>query len=1153
VAEHISPGVLTSYPQRASAQFQSSQSLSAATGCAFPMQCDPSSPRMVLRRVTLDETSMQRPEPVADEANGMEEDVIEVVTFSAARRSEDNDDASLAAQTHAKDLRMEQMQSQIAELQARLDALSEHDGKTEGRGEDIKSLEDLDADSANREFIPKVREVRWEEFKNRFGPGTRSYAVDVLLAGPLLEQEMFQEMQNRQPSLRRRGSKKAKPSEMHAVEDGGGGAITVVDKAMQNAGSEDVWMQRVRINSPTLLAILSRHEKETWSMLPRTFFRPFRNFIHFYDELRQNLEELESKWGDSESTTPGEPTGSIADRADGADGRTLRTRIEDTFTSIDDCPTALRELRCLVRFIEDKILPLRDGYLRPGSEGLKQKIHFDDLFYLFKPGEIIFHPSKDDADHHRRSSPTQSVWRVVGVRCPLPRFKYHNTNNIRVTRNASGSDWESQNFVVECYYIDFNGDEYCPVSKMFQIQPFENERQISHLPVYPFSYVEKSEEMLDLHRNQGEHFTDLAKVRHFSYNWRTLVSSPLGEVVTDTEGVVHRHALHINSDVIVDPVEAFQVCASWKPVAAVFRKLDEELVTTADDVLVYEWSGRDRAKVLSREPGILSLMGSIPVWERNKCLDTDPFLSAVRDRHGNGKRVSDEDLDDMDLCLLPTRTFAYVLKDRRFFQLDTRKLRPVVASETAFRSLKINMEHKRMIQALIQSHFRNRANERRFGVEGRSQDLISGKGRGLVFLLHGKPGVGKSATAEAVAQACKKPIFSISSGDLGTKPREVEMSLQAIFRMASMWDAILLFDEVDTFFSQRNEAGSSVTKGALTAIFLGVLERYPGILFLTTNRIGALDEAFKSRVQVSIYYPPLGEHQTMEIWKMNIDRLREIEMEKSRVTGEEPLEIDEEEILAFALAHFRSHKEGKGRWNGRQIRTAFQIASSLTRYDALEGQANGNANPYRPRPKLGVAHFRTMSLLTREFDDYIVETLGKTHEDMAWESSARADHVTSPSQLSVPQDTRDDYGLNGPGRRRASSNAYAVTSPPPSDTVLKYSDFSGESSLPPTPYRGGQDLDINTRFENASAALPRSPVPEPYFQNSGYSGRSTNVQERPQQGLLRRDASNISLHHSVVSPCLPDQDSYTGDRQDDGFRAMDTSSRRTRREQYSPP
>jgi len=53
-------------------------------------------------------------------------------------------------------------------------------------------------------------------------------------------------------------------------------------------------------------------------------------------------------------------------------------------------------------------------------------------------------------------------------------------------------------------------------------------------------------------------------------------------------------------------------------------------------------------------------------------------------------------------------------------------------------------------------------------------------------------------------------------------------------------------------------------------VFLRVLEYYSGILFLTTNRVGTLDEAFKSRIHLSLYYPSLNRDQTLQIFEMNI-------------------------------------------------------------------------------------------------------------------------------------------------------------------------------------------------------------------------------------------------------------------------------------------
>ena len=49
-------------------------------------------------------------------------------------------------------------------------------------------------------------------------------------------------------------------------------------------------------------------------------------------------------------------------------------------------------------------------------------------------------------------------------------------------------------------------------------------------------------------------------------------------------------------------------------------------------------------------------------------------------------------------------------------------------------------------------------------------------------------------------------------------------------------------------------------------MFLRVLEYYEGIMFLTTNRIGIFDSAFKSRVHLAIRYPALSVASRRELW-----------------------------------------------------------------------------------------------------------------------------------------------------------------------------------------------------------------------------------------------------------------------------------------------
>lgn len=111
------------------------------------------------------------------------------------------------------------------------------------------------------------------------------------------------------------------------------------------------------------------------------------------------------------------------------------------------------------------------------------------------------------------------------------------------------------------------------------------------------------------------------------------------------------------------------------------------------------------------------------------------------------------------------------------------------------------------------------------------------------------------------------------------------------------------------------------------AVFLRVLEYYAGILFLTTNRIGDFDEAFASRIHMSLHYPQLTEISKIKVFKLSLRLIKNRYASRNR-----KIKIDEDEILQTAGAHWRNEPEA--RWNGRQIRNACQTALALAEYEA---------------------------------------------------------------------------------------------------------------------------------------------------------------------------------------------------------------------------
>lgn len=162
-------------------------------------------------------------------------------------------------------------------------------------------------------------------------------------------------------------------------------------------------------------------------------------------------------------------------------------------------------------------------------------------------------------------------------------------------------------------------------------------------------------------------------------------------------------------------------------------------------------------------------------------------------------------------------------------------------------------------------------------------------------------------------------------------------------------------------------------------MFLRVLEYYSGILILTTNRVGSFDEAIKSRVHCALYYPLLGKAQTFKIWQMNIKTLEE---RNATVDPRLRVQFNAREIEDFARSHWKTGNKSN-RWNGRQIKNAFQTAVSLADWDSIKRESpNG--------PLLEAAHFRKVAEASEHFDMYLKKTR-RSDQDRARENDQRND------------------------------------------------------------------------------------------------------------------------------------------------------------------
>jgi hypothetical protein len=200
-------------------------------------------------------------------------------------------------------------------------------------------------------------------------------------------------------------------------------------------------------------------------------------------------------------------------------------------------------------------------------------------------------------------------------------------------------------------------------------------------------------------------------------------------------------------------------------------------------------------------------------------------------------------------------------------------------------------------------------------------------------------------------------------------------------------------------------------------VFLRVLEYLSGILFLTTDRVGSFDETLKSRIHISLHYPELSRKQSRKIWETNIARTRRIDAERTQARSAPAMLVDERDILAYADEHYAtcaSTPGGLGKWNGRQIRNAFQTATAIALYEAHKDNARRRRDDAASAPlppHLRRKHFEEVARATLQFDGYIKETVGKTDEGAAYARGDRADHF-QPLAYAAPATA---YGPPPPG------------------------------------------------------------------------------------------------------------------------------------------
>lgn len=312
--------------------------------------------------------------------------------------------------------------------------------------------------------------------------------------------------------------------------------------------------------------------------------------------------------------------------------------------------------------------------------------------------------------------------------------------------------------------------------------------------------------------------------------------------------------ININGRIMVDPAIHRRINPNYQ-VSTVKPKEEEEYFEISDDsdtgscgccgdsgssdVAEQEnhTPSSDESKPRKRYRVIEAENGEHHVVEVNT--DDEEDHVAMKQKLDSLTHPSKEDsFTDEELLIASPVVLGFAFSEKLWLEFTVSGIQDVEWNEGAYDSLVLPENHKSIVKSLVTSH--------KFSAAKNIDDVISGKGKGLVAVLHGPPGTGKTLTAEGIAELLKCPLYMVSAGELGTDPRVLERSLTDILDIAHAWGAVLLLDEADVFLEKRSI--HDIHRNALVSIFLRLLEYFQGILFLTTNRVETFDDAFQSRM-----------------------------------------------------------------------------------------------------------------------------------------------------------------------------------------------------------------------------------------------------------------------------------------------------------------
>ena len=426
-------------------------------------------------------------------------------------------------------------------------------------------------------------------------------------------------------------------------------------------------------------------------------------------------------------------------------------------------------------------------------------------------------------------------------------------------------------YMLSCVGVDWDGTKMGWADIVLTIPKFNGTTPFAELPAHPLEYHPQAELVTQNLVERGRKFESLAGYHYKAYSGNAVYYfGPERKTRRDL----------VQSRIVVDG-KNWQRCNPEGHIR--LRRLHESIMP--------KLNRRDSCASMGSVASNDSYDSSLNLARRSTRVDDEPETTP---------------LTEDQLLMATPMVRGYALKNKKWMEFFVEDIGEIQFDSGAFDSLVLAQDHKELILAFAQSQVK---------FKDSFDDIISGKGKGIIMLLSGGPGIGKTLTAESVAEEMRAPLYIMSAGDLGGHPHEIENTLTQVLSMVANWNAVLLLDECDVFLEARNSR--DMHRNRIVSIFLRMLEYYEGILFLTTNRVEQMDAAFRSRIHISLEYPPLDAAARAGVWRTFLARAA-----GPAGGGDEAAhDVTEEEVAALSGLVL----------NGREIKNVLKTGNLLAR------------------------------------------------------------------------------------------------------------------------------------------------------------------------------------------------------------------------------